>query len=91
MALIRTLGVAAGLLPASVSNPGNLTAAADFLKFADEASKFLILMALTGVGLNTNLASLRRIGLKPLLVGTLVAVILALVSLGLILFSPLGT
>jgi len=90
MALVRTLGVAAGLLPASVSSPGDLTAAAGFLKAADEASKFLILMALTGVGLNTNLASLRRIGFKPLLVGTLVAVILALVSLGLILFSPLG-
>lgn len=53
-------------------------------------SKFLILMALTGVGLNTNLASLRRLGLKLLLVGTLVAITLALVSLGLILFTPLG-
>lgn len=90
MALVRTLGVAAGLLPQSVSHPGNLQAAASFLKGVDEASKFLILMALTGVGLNTNLASLRRLGLKPLLVGTSVAVLLAALSLALILYSPLG-
>ncbi len=90
LSLVRTLGVVAGVLPQSVSNPGALQTAAAFLKTADEISKFLILMALTGVGLNTNLASLRRLGLKPLLVGTLVAVSLALISLGLILFTPLG-
>ena len=90
LSLVRTLGVAAGVLPQSVSHPGNLQAAASFLKGADEASKFLILMALTGVGLNTNLASLRRLGLKPLLVGTCVALLLALLSLTLILYTPLG-
>lgn len=90
LSLVRTLGVAAGLLPQSTSNPGELQTAAAWLKTFDETSKFLILMALTGVGLNTNLASLRRLGLKPLLVGTLVAITLALVSLGLILFTPLG-
>ncbi len=90
LSLIRTLGVAAGVLPQSVSNPGELHTAAAFLKTVDEISKFLILMVLTGVGLNTNLASLRRLGLKPLLVGTAVAVFLALFSLELILFSPLG-
>jgi len=67
-----------------------LQTAAAFLKTIDEISKFLILMALTGVGLNTNLASLRRLGLKPLLVGTSVAVLLAILSLTLILYSPLG-
>jgi Conserved hypothetical protein 698. len=67
-----------------------LQTAAAFLKTVDEISKFLILMALTGVGLNTNLASLRRLGLKPLLVGTSVAVLLAILSLTLILYSPLG-
>jgi len=65
-------------------------AAASFLKICEEISKFAILMALAGVGLNTDIASLRRIGLKPLLVGTCVAVVLALVSLGLILYTPLG-
>jgi len=53
-------------------------------------SKFLILMALAGVGMNTNLSSLRRIGFKPLLVGTFVAFLLAAISLSLILFTPLG-
>lgn len=90
MALVRTLGVAAGLLPQSVSQPGELQTAAAFLKTVDEISKFLILMALTGVGLNTRLASLRRLGLKPLLVGTSVALLLAALSLALILYSPLG-
>ena len=90
MALIRTLGVAVGILPQSVSNPGDLQVAASFLKSVDDVSKFLILMALTGVGLNTNLASLRRLGLKPLLVGTCVALLLAVLSLVLILYSPLG-
>ncbi len=90
MALIRTLGVAVGVLPLNVSNPGELQTAAVFLKSVEEISKFLILMALTGVGLNTNLASLRRIGIKSLLVGTCVALILAFLSLGLILFTPLG-
>ncbi|GAB4493949.1 MAG: YeiH family protein [Anaerolineales bacterium] len=90
MALLRTLGVAAGLLPQSLSQPGELQTAAAFLKTVDEMSKFLILMALTGVGLNTNLGSLRRLGLKPLLVGTSVAILLAALSLALILYSPLG-
>ena len=91
MALIRTLGVAVGILPQSVSNPGDLQAAASFLKSVDDVSKFLILMALTGVGLNTNLTSLRRLGLKPLVVGTCVALLLAALSLVLILYSPLGS
>jgi uncharacterized integral membrane protein (TIGR00698 family) len=91
MALIRTLGVAAGILPQSVSNPGDLQAAASFLKSVDEVSKFLILMALTGVGLNTDLTSLRRMGIKPLIVGTCVAFVLAVISLSLILFTPLGS
>jgi uncharacterized integral membrane protein (TIGR00698 family) len=90
LSLVRTLGVAAGVLPQNVSHPGELQTAAASLKTVDEISKFLILMALTGVGLNTNLASLRRLGLKPLLVGTCVALLLALLSLTLILYTPLG-
>jgi uncharacterized integral membrane protein (TIGR00698 family) len=91
LSLVRTVGVALLVLPQSVSEPGDLIAAASFLKACEEISKFAILMALAGVGLNTDLVSLRRIGLKPLLVGTCVAVVLALVSLGLILYTPLGS
>ncbi len=90
MSLVRTAGVALGVLPQDVAHPGNLQFAASFLSACDELSKFFILMALAGVGLNTDLTSLRRIGLKPLIVGTCVAGVLAIVSLSLILFTPLG-
>lgn len=90
MTLLRTLGVAVGVLPQDVSNPGELQAAASLLKALDGVSKFAILMALAGVGLNTDLSSLRRIGLKPLIVGAGLSAVLAVISLILILFSPLG-
>jgi uncharacterized integral membrane protein (TIGR00698 family) len=90
MSLIRTAGVAISILPQDISQPGNLILAANVLKGLNEVAKFAILMALAGVGLNTNLAGLRRIGFKPLIMGTSVALVLAVISLSLILFSPLG-
>jgi len=90
MSLIRTLGVAFGFLPQNVSNPGNLQMAANILSVLDEVSKFAILMALAAVGLNTDLSSLRRIGFKPLIIGICLAVVIAIISLSLILFTPLG-
>ncbi len=90
MSLIRTLGVAFGFLPQNVANPGNLQLAANILTALDEVSKFAILMALAAVGLNTDLSSLRRIGVKPLIIGTCVAGVIAIISLSLILFTPLG-
>ena len=84
-------GVALGVLPQNLAQPGQLTAAAAVLKGVDEIAKFAILMALAGVGLNTNLASLRKIGFKPLIVGLCVAILLAGISLSLILFTPLGS
>jgi uncharacterized membrane protein YadS len=91
MSLLRTVGVAIGVFPQDIANPGDLQNAAGILKALDGVSKFAILMALAAVGLNTDLASLRRIGLKPLIIGTCVAVLLALLSLSLILFTPLGS
>lgn len=90
MSLVRTLGVAGGILPQDASSPGDLALAAAVLKGVDEVAKFAILMALAAVGLNTDLTGMRRIGYKPLLAGTCVALALALTSLGLILFSGLG-
>jgi uncharacterized membrane protein YadS len=90
MALVRTVGVMLGFLPQNVASPGDLQAAAQGLVFLDSVSKFAILMALSAVGLNTQMDSLKRIGLKPLLVGTVVAVLLSITSLVLILFTPLG-
>ncbi len=91
MSLLRTLGVALGVLPQNVAQPGSLGAAASVLTFLDELAKLAILMALAGVGLNSDLASLRRIGFKPLIVGTCVAIVLAGISLALILLTPLGS
>jgi uncharacterized integral membrane protein (TIGR00698 family) len=90
MALLRTVGIALGVLPQYVAAPGDLVSAARGLLFLDSVSKFAILMALSAVGLNTDLASLKRIGLKPLFVGLIVAVMLSLVSLLLIMFTPLA-
>lgn len=90
MSLVRTLGVAVGVMPQNVAQPGDLVFAAGILKSVDEVAKFAILMALAGVGLNTDLSSLRKIGLKPLIVGTCVAIVLAVTSLGLIFLTPLG-
>lgn len=90
MALVRTVGVMMGFLPQNVALPGQLHMAARGLVFVDSVSKFAILMALSAVGLNTQLASLKRIGIKPLLVGTVLALLLSIASLTLILFTPLG-
>ena len=90
MALLRTFGIMLGILPQDVAAPGDLQTAARGLIFLDSVSRFAILMALSAVGLNTNLVSLKRIGYKPLIVGLIVAVLLSVVSLLLILFTPLA-
>ncbi len=90
LAFIRSGGVAAGVLPRSVDRPGQLQAAASALKFVDEIAKFCILMALAGVGLGTNVQNMRKIGLKPFVVGLCVAGVLAVVSLSLILLVRPG-
>ena len=90
MSIIRTAGVAAGILPQNLSQPGELIAAANILTWLNGVAKFAILMALAGVGLNTNLTRLKNIGPKPLIVGTSVALVLAILSISLILYTPLG-
>lgn len=47
-------------------------------------SQFLILMALAGVGLETDVSAMKKIGLRPFYAGLCAAVFMALVSLGLI-------
>jgi uncharacterized integral membrane protein (TIGR00698 family) len=91
MSLIRTGGVALGILPQNVPAPENFHLAAKILGVVDEISKFAILMALAAVGLNTDLASLRKIGFKPLIIGTCVALVAAILSLSLIIFAHLGS
>jgi len=86
MTLLRTLGIAAGVLPQDLAHPGTLTAAATAIKGFDEVAKFAILMALSAIGLGTNMHSLRRVGPKPILLGFGVAGSLAVFSLAVIHF-----
>lgn len=91
MTLLRTLGVALGVLPQSASSPpANLRAAANLLNLADEIARFAILMALSGIGLGTRIAEMRKTGLRPFVVGLCVASVLAVLSLGLIQIFGLG-
>jgi uncharacterized integral membrane protein (TIGR00698 family) len=48
------------------------------------AGRFLILFGMAGVGLNTDLSSLKKVGLKPLFVGLVGALIVAAISILLI-------
>ena len=68
LVLLRTLG----LVPATL------------LPALDEGARFGILLALTGVGLSTSLRSLRQVGLTPLLVGLATALLIAVLSLGVV-------
>lgn len=90
MSLLRSAGIALGWLPQNVAQPGQLVFAANILKTLDDIAKLAILMALAGVGLNTNLASIKKIGFKPLIVGLCVAILLATASLSLITLTPIG-
>ncbi len=91
MTLLRTLGIALGVLPQSTSNPpANLKAASDVLVWLDEVAKFCILMALSGIGLGTKIEEMRKTGLRPFVVGLCVAGVLAVLSLSLVVLFGLG-
>ncbi|MBI5303242.1 MAG: putative sulfate exporter family transporter [Chloroflexi bacterium] len=90
MSLLRTLGIAAGILPQNVDQPEHLFVSAAWLKLADDASKFAILCALTGIGLSTNIASLRQTGWRPFILALTIAFALAVASLAMILMTGLG-
>ncbi|MFO0813230.1 MAG: putative sulfate exporter family transporter [Gemmatales bacterium] len=55
-----------------------------FKLYLEPAGKFLILVGMAGVGLNTDLGSLRRVGWMPLVVGMIGAAIVAAVSAAMI-------
>ena len=69
MTLVRTVGVALGVLPQDVNHPGQLQGAANVLIFVDEIAKFFILMALSAIGLSTDAAAVRRTGIRPFVAG----------------------
>lgn len=86
LSLIRTLGNYAGFFPRDTSNPGDLVAAAKFIKGVDWVSKFCILMALSAIGLSTDFNKLKKNGIRPLLFGLVLALTLAVFSLVMIKF-----
>lgn len=63
---------------------------ADALDVIRTASNWLIVIALGGVGVETNLASLRTIGLRPFYAGLCAAAFMAAVSFALIALSGVG-
>jgi uncharacterized membrane protein YadS len=61
----------AGVIPAAAHSP------------LEHASVFLVAVALSAIGLSTNVAALRKAGHRPLLLGALLWITVASVSLGL--------
>lgn len=51
-----------------------------FLRGTEWVSKWALASALAGIGLNTDLAKLRGLGIKPLLVGLVAAIVVGIVS-----------
>ena len=91
MTIIRSVGVALGVLPADTANPpAGMEAATAILKLLDEVARFCIIMALAAVGLGTRFSDMRKTGLKPFVVGLCVAAVLALFSLSVIAVTGLG-
>lgn len=70
-----------GFVAASVINTF-LPMPAGFSGFLSQTGKFVIVMAMAAIGLNTNLVKLVKSGGKPILLGFICWVVLALTSLG---------
>lgn len=73
-----------------MAHPAALTGAAGALKLIDEIAKFAVLMALSAIGLGTDVEAVRRTGARPFVLGLSLASVLALCSLGLIVGAGLG-
>ncbi len=71
---VSTLATAHLLSKGQIANLGNV-------------SKWAFLLTLAGVGLNTNVRELARTGWRPLVVAVIGLVVVAVVSLGLVLFT----
>lgn len=76
LAIIRTIGDGTSLIPASEWQW--------IVRNVNELGRFLVLIAMAGIGLNTRFKAMARIGMKPFLVGLLASVLLAIISLALI-------
>ncbi|MCD7776994.1 MAG: putative sulfate exporter family transporter, partial [Clostridiales bacterium] len=63
-------------------NEAALSCASSIFSFLSSAGKFMIAMAMAAIGLNTNLVSLVKNGKKPIFLGLVIWVLIAVVSLG---------
>lgn len=70
-----------GFLAASVINTF-FQMPAEMSHFLSQAGKFVIVMAMSAIGLNTNLVKLLKSGIKPILLGLICWVMLSVTSLG---------
>jgi len=75
-----------GFIVAAAVNSAGLIPAAAHVPF-QHASTFLVAMALSAIGLSTNVGALRKAGPKPLLLGALLWITVAAASLGLQLLT----
>jgi uncharacterized integral membrane protein (TIGR00698 family) len=80
MSLLRTLGDL-NERPFGLLDPGHWHA---FIKLAQEVVSFCLAIAMAGVGLGTSIKALRSIGLKPLMLGLVSALLVGLLSVSLI-------
>lgn len=76
LAILRTIGDGTGLIPHAQWQ--------GIVQHVNEMGKFLVLIAMAGIGLNTKLDTMRQIGPKPFLVGLIASILLAAISLTLI-------
>jgi uncharacterized integral membrane protein (TIGR00698 family) len=70
-----------GFIAASVCNTF-IPLPAEVYKFLSQAGKFVIVMAMAAIGLNTNIVKLVKSGAKPILLGLCCWIALSLTSLG---------
>ncbi|HIE43393.1 MAG TPA: putative sulfate exporter family transporter, partial [Candidatus Omnitrophica bacterium] len=54
------------------------------ISFFKMAGKFLILMGMVGIGFGTDFRDIKRLGVKPLLIGVIGALVVSLVSLSMV-------
>ena len=76
LAIIRTIGDGTSFIP--------IPQWKWFVLKVNDLGKFLVLIAMAGIGLNTRLGTMRQIGPKPFLVGLVASILLAIISLFLI-------
>lgn len=76
LAIVRTIGDGTDFIPASHWR--------GMVNHIHESGKFLILIAMAGIGLTTRLNAMRQIGARPFVVGLMASILLATLSLLLI-------